>query len=903
MTHLRQGSGGQGARPPLLASWLIARVVPERRREEVLGDFEELYQIRHTERGRAEARWWYWRQSADVVIDAMRERRRRPRQPAGDSLMLTILQDLRYATRSLVAKPGFTLVAVLMLALGIGANATIFSWVNSVLLNPLPGAAQPGSLVQLAYLFKGDVLTSFSYLDYQDLRRGSRLVTGMAGRDDLAVGVVIDRDAERAWSEIVTANYFDVLGVPMTAGRGFIESEDRPGGAGSVVLSHAYWSRRFASDPAVIGRAIKINSQPFTIVGIAAEGFLGGESGLAFDLWMPMGMQPLVMSGGTRLEGRGNRWMSVLGRLAPGTTPDQARDELNSVLAGMRQAFASQNRYVDQSMAVFTLDRSPTGGVSLLRPVLLILMAVAAVVLLIACANLAGLLLARATSRQREVAIRLSMGAGRGRIVQQLLVEGALLAGLGWAAAMLSLQWTAGLLVGFAPPSELPIQLNVEIDGRVLWFTAALAIGTVILFALAPAALAAPTDLAGSLRESGSASRGFGRHRLRRALVVTQVALSVVLLVGAGLCLRSLQAATQMTPGFDARNVTVGWLDMFSAGYTADEGRAFYSRALERVRALPGVEGASISRRIPLGFTGGSSSDVRIDGYSAAANEIPIIGLHYVGSNYMSTLKIQMVAGRDITDADVNGQPLVAVISESMARKYWKDANPIGGRFTFRLATPDDPQWLTVVGVVKDIKQRSFTERAVPHAYVPLVQFYGARSVLNVRAASGVDITADLQRVMRELDPSVPFYNLSRLEEQTKAATFQQQLIADLLVVFGALALLLAGVGSYGVLSFLVGLRRREIGIRIAVGATRGEVFRLIAASGARVVAIGVVIGLVLSIGVGIGLQSLLIGIQPSDPITYAGVMAALTLVTAAACLLPARRAAAMDPVTTLREE
>ena len=888
-------------RPPTLAAWLVARALPDRRREEFLGDLEELFHARALESGRAHAGRWYWGQCANAVIDAVRERRRQPRLPGGDSLMQTILQDLRYAARSLIAKPGFTVVAVLMLALGIGANATIFSWVNSVLLNPLPGASQPGALVQLAYLFKGDVLTSFSYLDYQDLRRESRLVTGMAGREDLAVGVVIDRDAERAWSEVVTANYFDVLGVPMAIGRGFVASEERPGGAGSVVISHAYWSRRFAADPSVIGRSIKINAQPFTIVGVAAEGFLGGESGLAFDLWVPMGMQPVVMSGGSRLEGRGNRWMTVLGRLAPGTSPEQARAELDSILGGMRQAFASENRYVDQAMAVFTLDRSPTGGVSLLRPVLLILMALAAVVLLIACANLAGLLLARATTRQREIAIRLSMGAGRWRIVQQLLVEGTLLAGLGWAAAMLSLRWTTGLLAGFAPPSELPIQLTVVIDGRVLWFTAVLALVTVILFALAPAAQAAPFDLAGTLRESGSAGRGFGRHRMRRALVVTQVALSVVLLVGAGLCLRSLQAATRMTPGFDATNVVVGWLDLFSAGYTPDQGRAFYGRALERIRALPSVESVSISRRIPLGFTGGSSSDIQIDGYTPAANEIPIVGIHYVGPNYMSTLKIQMVSGRDIGDADVNGQPRVGVVSESMARKYWKDGNPIGGRLAF--GNRPDPDWITVVGVVKDIKQRSFTERAVPHVYVPLMQFYGARSVLNVRAAAGVDVTADLQRVLREIDPAVPFYNISRLEEQTKAATFQQKLIADLLVVFGALALLLAGVGSYGVLSFLVGLRRREIGIRIAIGATRGEVFRLIAVSGARVVAAGVAIGLVLSIGVGMGLQSLLIGIQPSDPITYAGVITTLTIVAAAACLLPARRAAALDPITTLREE
>jgi predicted permease len=888
-------------RAPFLAAWLIARAIPERRREELLGDLEEMFQTHSADRGRIAARRWYWRQTVNALTDAVGERRRQPRPPAGDSFMQTLLQDVRYAGRSLAARPGFTAVAILMLALGIGANATIFSWVNSVLLNPLPGAARPGSLVQLSYLFKGDVLTSFSFPDYQDLTRGAKLVEGMAGREDLSVGVVIDRDAERAWSEVVTANFFDVLGVPMTLGRGFIASENTPGTPASVVLSHAYWTGRFNADPNAIGRVIKVNAQPFTIVGVASEGFFGGESGLAFDLWLPIGAQPVVMSGGNRLDQRGNRWMTVLGRLAPGVSPEQGTAELNAILDGMRQAFASQNRYIDQRIALFTIDRSPTGGVAVLRPVLLILMAVAALVLLIACANLAGLLLARASARQREIAIRLSMGAGRWRIMQQLLVEGTLLAGLGSVAALVALRWTSGLLIGFAPPSELPIQLNVEIDARVLWFTAALAVGTVLLFALAPAMQAAPTDLSGTLRDASLAGRGFGRHRLRRGLVITQVALSVVLLVGAGLCIRSLQAAARMTPGFDATNVTVGWLDLFSAGYTAQEGRAFYARALEQVRAVPGVESASISRRIPLGFTGNSSSDVRVDGYTVQANEIPQIGLHFVASDYTRTLRIPMTAGRGFTDADTLGQPLVAMVSESMVRKYWPDRDPLGARFA--LGNRDNPDWITVVGVVRDIKQRSFTERPTPHAYLPLMQFYGPRSILNVRGAGGADVTADLQRVLRDIDPAVPFFNISQLSDQTKAATFQQELIADLLIVFGALALLLAGVGSYGVLSFLVGLRRREIGVRIAVGATRGDVFRLIASSGARVIGAGIAIGLLLSIGVGIGLQSMLIGVRPMDPVTYAGVIAVLIVVAAAACLLPARRAAALDPVTTLREE
>jgi predicted permease len=893
--------------------------VPERRRDEFLGDLEELFHAQVSTRGRAAARRWYWRQTVDAIADAVRERRRLalseasalarrvegPKTPRGDSLMQTLTQDLRYAVRSLVANPGFAGIAIVMLALGIGANATIFSWVNAVLFNPLPGTARHGELVQLAYLYRGNALTSFSYPDYQDIRHATKQLRGVIGRDDLRVGVVIDREAEPAWAEIVTANYFEVLGVPIVAGRGFLPSDDVTGTPSTVVLSHEYWLQRFGADPAAIGRHIKINAQPFTIVGVAGPDFRGGESGLAYAMFVPMGTQAVVAPGGSRQEQRGGRWMSVLARLAPGSTPDQARAELDSILEQMRQTWASQKRYIDHRAGVFTLDKSPTGGVSVLRPVLLILTAVAAVVLLITCANLAGLLLARASARQREIAIRLSMGAGRWRIVQQLLVEGSLLAGLGAIAAVIALRWTSGLLIGFAPPSELPIRLDVAVDARVLWFTAAVAIGTVLLFALAPAAQAAPSDVATTLRESGSAGRGFGRHRARRVLVAAQVALSIALLVGAGLCIRSLNAASRMTPGFEADGVVVGWLDMFSAGYTSKDGRPFYARLLERVRALPGVESASLSRRIPLGFMGNSYSDITVEGHTAGEGDPDGVGLNYAGPDYARTLRIPILAGRDLSVDDVADRSAVALVSEAAAKAFWNGRDPIGGRFMFGQPRADQaPEWITVVGVYKDIKQTSFTERPQPGVLLPPLQFYASTAVLNVRTALSSDaIAGELQKVMRELDPDVPFYTVSKLSDHTKAATFQQKLAGDLLVVFGVLALALAGIGSYGVLSFLVGLRRREIGIRLAVGATRADVFRLIAGSGARLIGAGLIAGLLLSIGVGMGLESLLIGIEPTDPVTYAGVIAVLLLVAAAACLMPARRAAALDPAITLREE
>jgi predicted permease len=908
-------------RPPFLAAWLLAQVIHESGREELLGDLEELFQVHARTRGRRHARRWYWSQTLQAVRDVVREWRNRPRTttPAGDTFMQTLTQDFRYAFRSLTGKPGFAAVAVLMLSLGIGANSTIFSWVNAVLLNPLPGTTATDELVHITYLYRGDVMPSFSYPDYQDISKAATKVSAIAGFDDLAVGVVVDRDAERAWAEIVTANFFDVLGAPIALGRGFTADEDKPGTANVVVLSDTYWQSRFNRDPGVIGRQIRINSHPFTIVGVTGPGFFGAVAGLSYDLWVPVGTQPVVMAGGSRLDVRGSRWLGLIGRLAPGSSSEQVRAELDSILESMRQTWASQKRYLEHRAAVFPTHNAPDGGIAVLRPVLLILTAVAVVVLLITCANLAGLLLARASSRQKEIAIRLSMGAGRWRIVQQLLVEGLVLASLGAAGALIALRWTSGLLSGFAPPSELPIHLEVNVDATVVWFTAAIAIGTVLLFALAPAAQAAPTDVATTLRDSGSAARAFGRHRLRRTLVAAQVALSIALLVGAGLCLRSLNQATRMTPGFDATGVVVGWLDLFSAGYTPEQGRDFYTRALERISALPGVESASMSRRIPLGFTGGSFSDVTVDGHVKSDDDPQGVGLNYIGPDYAATLKIQLVAGRDLTRADRVDQPRVALISESMSRIFWKDRDPIGGRFMFGSPRPDqEPQWITVVGVIKDIKQRTLTERPQPQAMIPILQFYSSTAVLNVRTAGNLDhpttqsprrggpggvAGATIQQVLRELDPRVPFYNVGQLSDHIKAATFQQKLAGDLLVVFGILALALAGIGSYGVLSYLVGLRRREIGIRLAVGATRADVFRLVAGSGARLIGAGLVAGLLLSVGVGMGLESLLIGIEPTDPITYAGVIGVLTLVAAAACMIPARRAASLDPATTLREE
>jgi predicted permease len=868
--------------------------------EELAGDLEEIHALRAARDGTSAARRWFYWQVARAIVERLFRRRRGCAASHGDSFMQTLAQDIRYGFRVLRKQPGFTVTAVLMLALSIGANATVFSWINAVLLDPIPGAQRAHEIVQPTYMYRGAPLTSFSYLDYREMASVAAF-SGVVARDDVGVGIVIDKEAERAWAEIVSGNFFDVLGVGAWRGRPLQPSDDQPGAPPVAVISYDYWVGRFGASDAVIGRPVTINAHPFTIVGVAQPGFFGAGSGLQFDMWVPVAAQPHVVPGGNRLEARTSRWLTVLGRLNNGVSIDQARSQVASFVAHLA---ATHPGYTDMASAVFALTDSPEGGVSILRPVLLVLMAVSTIVLLIACANLAGLLLARATARQREMAIRLSVGAGRARIVQQLLAEAALIAIAGTAAAFFALRWTSGLLTSFAPPSELPIRIDVPIDARVVGFTASIAFATLILFALVPALQATLGDLATNLRDASASGRGSTRHRLRRGLVAAQVALSTILLVSAGLCIRSLVMAQKMTPGFDPNGIVVGWLDLVPANYTAEQGRAFYSRVLVRVRALPGVESVSLARRIPLSFLGLGGSSVTVEGYTPSTDDPRFVNISWVGPNYAQTMRIPLASGRDFTTRDVADGQRVAIVTEAMARIYWPNRDPIGGRFVFGRPQAGTENWITVVGVAKDVKQRRMTERAQPVVWIPVLQSAQPAMILHVRAAGDPGVIAgDLPRAIRELDPNVTFHNVSLMADHVKAATFQQRMAANLLVVFGGLALLLAAVGSYGVLAYLVSQRRREIGIRLAVGATRGSVFKLIVVSGAKVVAAGAIIGLVLSVGAGFGLRGLLIGVQPTDPMTYAVVTMLLMVVALLACGIPARRAARLDPALTLRDE
>jgi predicted permease len=886
--------------PPRAAVHLLRILLPDEEREFVFGDLEEYFRGRILPlKGPRAARRWYWHQtlclvwlrwrisSAIVEVDGR----------TGDGAMSNFLRDLCYGLRMMRKSPGFTTVALLTLALGIGANATIFTWLNSILVVALPGAKAPHELVAVIPVSPEYGLTSVSYPDYVDYRDRNTTLAGLTALENQAMSLSGDGKPERIWAELVTSNFFDVLGVRPILGRTFLADEEKvPNAAPVVILSHTLWQRRFGGDPSVIGRKIILNNYPFTVVGVAPEGFAGGETALRFDLWVPMMMQEKVIPG-KRLEARGNSWLIALGRLKPGVTPQQAAAELTGIARQLQQDHPERAR---GSVSVYPLWKSPKGATAVLGPVLLLLMGVVGLVLLIACANVANLLLARATGRRREIAVRLALGAGRGRLLRQLLTESILLSIAGGVLGLVCAYWTTGLLRTLAPPTDFPIGLAINLDVRVFAFTFILALLTGIVFGLAPALQASRADMLTPLKDESAAIAGGGRRAwLRSGLVVSQVALSVLLLVAAGLFLRSLERAQTFPPGFNAGGVLLASVDLFPNGYRAEAARAFYKEVLEKVRALPGVESVSLARRIPLGLGGSSSSSITVEGYELRNDERPWTYVNSVGPDYLRTMQIPLINGRDFSDRDNVGAPPVAIINETMARRYWPAGDAVGKRFRF-----GEDGWFTVVGIAGNIHSRSLNEPAAAYAYLCLLQFYRPDVTVHVRAAGDPGLLAGVvQREIQSVDPALPVFSIRTLQVHISAAFFQQRMAGRLLTVFGLLALTLATVGIYGVLAYAIGQRTHEIGLRMALGAGRADVLRLVLGQGMLLAGAGLVLGLAVAFALTRLMRTLLFGVSPTDPATFAGVALVLALVAAAACYVPARRATRVDPVVALRYE
>jgi len=820
----------------------------------------------------------------------------------------TLLQDLRYAARALLKSPGFTVVAVLTLGLGIGANTAVFTLVNAALFRAPPGD-RPHELVWLAATRDfpeqpgrpRSYQRRFSLPEYRDYAAGATAFTGLSAYQDVALALGSGGEPERINGMLVSGNYFQVLGLVPAAGRFFAPEEDRdPGAHPVVVLSHGLWGRRFGSDPAIVGTDITINGRRFTVAGVAPAGFVGIQLGEPAELFMPLAMVRVAMPRSAELlDQRYAGWLQIVGRLKPGVTAAAAGADVATLAARLAQAYPDALRATSAEVAPLSGGLDPSNRQQAL-PIMLLLMAVPMVVLLIACANVANLLLARATGRRREIGIRLALGATRWRLLRQLLTESVVLALCAGGAGMLLSFWLNDVLLAVShAPAEIALALKPDI--RVLAFTIAIAVITGVLFGLAPALGATRPDVVPALKEEGIAlGRRVRRSRLTGAFVVAQVALSLILLVTAGLFLRSLDKALDVNPGFDPVNRISLSFDLGIQGYNDRQRGTFYTRLLERVRALPGVEAASLGSPLPLsGRIVGTA--VSLEGVDQDAGAVPA-NLGSISPEYFATLGVPLVRGRDFAATDGTGAPLVVIVNETLARRLWPDQDPVGRRL--RLYGREEPL-REVIGVAKDGKYDELTERPRSFVYFPERQHSDVSDISLVVKTTGDPrpLAGALTTAVHELDATLPIFRLETLEQALLNRLDKERGASSLLGVFGTLALLLAALGLYGVMAYAVSQRTREIGIRVALGAGQAHVLRQFVGEGVRLAVVGVVIGLALSVALTRVIAQFLYGVTATDAATFAAGAVVLCVVAVAASWLPARRAARVDPMVALRAE
>jgi predicted permease len=807
--------------------------------------------------------------------------------------MDTFLYDLRYGFRQLRKSPGFTLAAVLTLALGIGANATIFSWLNAVLLNPIPGVDSRG-LVSIGSLMPNGSQRGLSWPDFLDYRKRNHTLQQLAAVSMAPLSLSGGAQPERLWGMVVSANYFDALGVKPALGRTFVPEEDEnPGGHPVAVLSHRLWSRKFGGDPQIVGRQIQLNRRAFTVVGVTPERFAGSVLGLQFDVWVPITMREAVYRDANALSQRGVRWLGAQAHLKPGVDGHTAAADLTAISASLAREFSHSDLFPRAETEAVWHE----GGGEVLVPVMVLLMAVTAVVLMIACANVANLLLVRASGRRREFAIRLALGMSRPRLVAQLLVENGLLALAGLAVALLALPSTMAALQGFAPSSDLPVGLDIKADGGVLLFTIGVAAIAMLLFGLAPAVRASRPDVASALKDDSGASAGRTRSWLRNSLVVAQVSLSLVLLVGAGLLLKSLHRAVSADPGFDPRNALVAGVDLEPNGYDRVRGRVALGQMTDRISALHGVTAVSTAHRLPLGLTGTNSTRFEAEGYVPAKNEELIAATNVVGADYFHTVNTPVLAGREFTPSDTPESQPVAMLNETFARHYLPR-----GAVGRRIQIFGQPRIVT--GVVRDSKFYALNEKPMPFVYVPAGQLFESEANFVIRTMGDPQSYArEVERAIHEVDPALPVFGVRPLENAISASYFGQRIGGSFLGFFGAVALALAAIGLYGVLAYTVSQRSREVGIRMALGASPGDVLSLILSQGARLVMTGLAIGMAIALGVTRLMRSLLLDVSPTDVQTILGVSVLLAMVALLASFLPAHSATKIDPIRAIRNE
>jgi macrolide transport system ATP-binding/permease protein len=818
------------------------------------------------------------------------------REAWGSLWLERLNQDVRFGLRMLRRAPAFTAVAVSCLALGIGANAAVLSWTEGIVYHPFPVVRDQEALVAIAGTAKGAAeLDGMSFPDFMDLSRGTTAFGAFFVSKITGATLTGGDRAERSIGQLVTANYFDALGVHPLLGRGFLPGEDVGRGAHPVtVISYRLWKDRFAGDPRIIGSAISYNGVPHTIVGVTPEAFLGNFVGYAMQFWIPVSQQAVVDE--YRLEDRSARWVEGFARLRPGVTLAQGQAQVDAVAHRLETEFPNEDR--GHGVRLFPLSENPFDNAKVLKPMLRVGALVAALVLVIVCANIANLLLVRAVSRRGEIIVRRALGAGRARLMRQLMTEGLILSLLGTASGLVVAYLSRHLLaLFFAPRGGVSLVFAGDFNWRVVSTTIVVGLVSAVVFALVPAVQTTRVDMAGALRAATPGALGGGRARFRSVLILVQVGSSVVLLIGAGLMVTSVSRLFRANPGFDTANVTTTAVNLFAVGYDTARAHRFEDELLSRVSTIGGVSSAALSRSMPFAPRLFDNGPILVDGYQPSKDEQLRADYNQVTPLFFQTLGIPVELGRSFDAADTDTSARVAIVTAAMARRFWPSVSPIGKRLQLR------GRWLRVVGVVGDIKYQSLTQAASMLFYVPLAQDRSTTANLFIRTARGAQRprARAVVAAIHAIDPAVSPYEIITLREQVNRSTAGQQIMVTLLLTFGGVALLLAALGLYGVISYMVSQSSREIGLRAALGATPAQLIQLITASGLRLTALGVMLGVLVALGTTRLLGDLLFQVSPRDPSVITGVVLLLVLTSAVACLLPARRAARIDPVRALR--
>ncbi len=808
--------------------------------------------------------------------------------------MAGLLLDLRSALRQLRRSPGFTATAVLLLGLGICANSTAFSWIDGTLLNPVPGARDASRLVTIMRgVWSNSPSPPFSYPDYRDLRNANHSLSGVLAYNHDWLTLTSGDTPQRIYVSNDSDNYFSVLGIRPLLGRFFFAGEEaQAGGTPEVVLSAALWRTRYHSDPVIVGKSIQIARHPVTVIGVAPPGFLGAMPGIREDAWIPL--DPL--GGNDRIQDRGAAWLNVMGRLRPGISRQRATQELQILMQRLVAEYPADHPGVN-TITLDPLWRSPFGANVYLAAFLPILLAIAGVVLLLTCANVATLALVRFVGRRREIGIRHALGARSGALMRQMVLEGLFISLGGGLLAIALTAWTSRILSGIVPPSSNPIVLGGSVDAPVISAILLLTFAATLLCGALPAWRSSRIAPAEVLREeAASHSAGTSNRRLLSGLVAAQIALSLALLVAAGLLLRTLHNTRAASPGFDASHVVTASVDLRTAGYSDSQVIAFQQKLLTAARSLPRAQSASLTDWLPFSYTR-KTADAWPEGYVPQWHESGEVRHADVSAGYFATMNIPILEGRAFTDNDDGNAPFVLIVDETAAHHYWPGQNPVGRRLRIW------GHWFTVVGVARNSAHQRIGESAEPMVYMSFFQVEDPETILQVRTLHdpGLLVPA-LENAVHQVNPRLIVFDVRPLSESIRISGTFEQIATAFAAVFAFLALILAASGIYGVVAYRTQLRTHEIGIRMALGASRGDVLRLIVFQGLRLTALGLAAGIVLSLALTRYLSSMLYGVNATDPLTLIAVTALLALISALACYLPALRATHVDPASAIRE-